>query len=152
VYSLKLERPHYCIAQGQCKEDSSVFPVVPAKPRQTTCGEYEGQPLYEWAVVTKRKESHQYNMTTVSDGIVYTTEFIGSIFLGPRKLAVIRQGLLCATLTRQGTNQYKCRVGPGIDPLLMLCFITCVDKIHECEKKTMEAKHYNTSYKLSTVL
>mmetsp|Transcript_31704 Transcript_31704/g.57397 ORF Transcript_31704/g.57397 Transcript_31704/m.57397 type:complete len:246 (+) Transcript_31704:173-910(+) len=114
---------------------------TPATTNQSSCGSFQDSPLYKWAVVSKRKESHQFDMTTKSDGAVYASEFYGRV-LGKRKVLLLRTGLICATMERRGNFEYKCRVGPGIDPVLVACFVACRDEIHKGEMKILEEKSY----------
>lgn len=125
--------------------------LKPAKPSQASCGTYQEQPLYKWAVVSKRKESHQYDMVTTADGANYGSEYYGSVVFGKRKLMLKREGLPCASMDRSGNDRYKCRIGPGIDPVLIVSFVACMDKIHETEMKTLEARSYVSPYRPAIV-
>lgn len=134
----------------------NVYSFQPAIPHQSPSNQqYQGHPLYKWATITKRKASRQCIMTTTSlnDTIHYTTDFYGTPLFGSRKLVLKRQGLYCASLERSSsTYAYKCGVAPGVDPLLVVCFVTSMDKIHWCEQKSLEAKHHHTSYRTSNVM
>jgi hypothetical protein len=72
---------------------------------------------------------------------IYASEFYGPV-LGKRKVLLLRTGLICATMERRGNFEYKCRAGPGIDPVLVACFVACRDEIHKGEMKTLEEKSY----------
>lgn len=124
---------------------------TPATSNQAPCGTYEDRPLYKWARVSKRKESYQFDMYTKVDGATYRSEYYGFVFFGKRKLVLKRQGLVCASMDRNGYDAYKCRVGPGVDPVLVVSFVSCMDKIHDKEMKTLEAAHYNVSLRPNMV-
>lgn len=122
-----------------------VCSVTQAKPNQKSCGQYKGLSLYDWAVVMKRKESNQFNMITVADKATFESEYYGSP-LGKPKLVLLRQGLVCASMARSSeTDQYKCCIGPGIDPVLMVAFLLSMNKIRQGEMKTIHDAVMNVS-------
>ena len=126
--------------------------LTPATTNQSSCGSFQDTPLYKWATVSKRKKSHQFDMITKSDGAVYASEFYGSALFGKRQQLLKRQGLICATMERRGNSKYKCRVGPGIDPVLIACFVACRDEIHKGEMKTLEERSYISPQRPALVL
>lgn len=144
-------------ARDAARRIIQVYSTTPATPHQTATTQHDDlPPLYEWATITKRKDSHQYNMTTtlpLVDNVHYTSEFYGNVLFGKRKLVLQREGLVCASLKRTSQNyDWKCHVGPGVDPTLIVCFVVCTDKLREIEKLTLEAAHHPTSYRTSNVM
>lgn len=137
-------KPVVVLKVGQGKT-IQVCSLTQAKRDQSSCGQYKGFPLYKWAVVTKLKESNQFNMITVADKVTYESEYYGSL-LGKRKLVLMRQGLVCASMARcSETDQYKCCVGPGIDPVLIVSFLLSMNKIQAGEMKTIQDAVMNVS-------
>jgi hypothetical protein len=125
---------------------------TPYNAKQTSCGEHRGRSLFEWAVVAKRSESAQFTMTTAPDGICHATDYFGPVLYGPLKLVLKQKGLVCASLVE--APKWKCRVSPGIDPAMIVCFVACIDKLRENEAERLIAAQHSpqTRYKLSNVL
>jgi hypothetical protein len=71
-------------------------------------------------------------MITVADKVVaYESEYYGSL-LGKRKVVLFWQSLVSASTARCGEpDHYKCRVGPGVDPVLIVLFMLSMNKIQQ---------------------
>lgn len=126
-----------------------------AKPSSFT---HEGQALFEWAIVSKRKDSNLHDMTTTgSPEVTYTTEYFGPKW-SRNKLVVKKQGQVCASLQLQKSSssrqqqQWHCRVSPGIDPVLMVCFVACLDRLIEAKVELLQSRSYSSSYNVADAL
>jgi outer membrane protein assembly factor BamB len=95
---------------------------------------HEGKTLYPWAEVVDQKYSVQTKMT-MADGTIYIANRIGAY-----KLSVTRNGQVCASLRSQQffRNFEKLKwdviIGPGIDPCLIIAFVTCVNALRKQNK------------------
>jgi hypothetical protein len=115
-------------------------------------GTYQGQPLVEWAVVSKRLESNLYDMTT-ADGTDFTTEFFGKAIASSWQLALKQQSRVCASLRLDKSNRkWKCRVGVGVDAAVVVCFLAGMDKLRESEAEKLKALHYSPKIDVKNVL
>jgi hypothetical protein len=129
-------------------QQARICSFTPSRPYQPSCGEHDGRSLFQWAVVAKREESHQYTMKTTADNIEYATDFFGSAS-SQKNLVLKRQGHVCASLQEP---KWKCRIGPGIDPAMIVCFLACHDKLQEFHSQRLRDLQYVPSYKISDVL
>jgi outer membrane protein assembly factor BamB len=99
---------------------------------------HEGKTLYPWAEVVDQKYSVQTKMT-MADGTIYIANRIGA-YIGAHKLSVTRNGQVCASLRSQQffRNFEKLKwdviIGPGIDPCLIIAFVTCVNALRKQNK------------------
>jgi hypothetical protein len=93
----------------------------------------------------KHKESNQFNMITVADKVAYESEYSASL-IGKRKLVLFRQGLVSASMARCGEpDHYKCRVGQGVDPVLIVLFLMSMNNFQEGETKIIQDAVMNVS-------
>ena len=157
---------------------AGIYGLEPSTPKSSstiTPSSYthNGQALFEWAVVSKRKNSNLHVMTT-TDGnekkkkTSYTTEYFGGRFTR-NKLVVKKQGQqqqqqVCASLQlknspslivqqqQQQQKTWHCCVNPGIDPVLMVCFVACLDRLVEAKLELLEHCSYRASYMISGIL
>jgi hypothetical protein len=115
-------------------------------------GTYQGKPLVEWAVVSKRLESNLYDMTT-ADGTDFTTEFFGKAIASSWQLALKQQSRVCASLRLDKSNRkWKCRVGVGVDAAVVVCFLAGMDKLRESEADKLKSLHYSPKIDVKNVL
>jgi hypothetical protein len=109
---------------------------TPSKIDQASCGEYEGRSLYEWAVVAEKIGDNLLStMKTTMGDISYNTDYFGPILSGSLKLVLKRQGVVCASLEEP---KWKCRIGPGIDPAMFVCFLACIDKFRVARERNLK--------------
>jgi hypothetical protein len=129
-----------------CK--AHIYSFMPCNANQKSCGEHLGQSLFEWAVVANQSESHQYTMTTAADGICHTTDYFGPVLYGPPKMVLKREGVVCASLVE--APKWKCRVSPGMDPAMIVCFVASIDKLRESEAERFRIAQYDPGSKFKT--
>jgi len=116
--------------------------------------EHQGRMLYPWAVVQPIRNSNQYEMKA-QDGTYFRTDLYGPVGSSrPVKVIVKRDGLFCADVQeeRGQLKQWKCKVGPGVDPALLLCFVACYDKLRQLKDDELRAASYVSSTTISTVM
>lgn len=106
--------------------------VTPATRNTASCGTYQGRALYKWATVTKCRAINQFQMTTTkADGRARYKSVSGK-----RKIVLKRKGRPCASMDKSGYDAYKCRISPGIDPVLVVSYVASLDKITDRDMKT----------------
>ena len=126
---------------------------VPSTEHQKSCGEHQGRPIYQWAVAEEIRNSKQFSMVTTADNVYYRTDLYGPVSAHvPVKLVIKRQGVLCASVEEEKKKkQWKCKVGPGIDPAVMICFVACYDKFCQVNDEMLNGAHRTTTYSVSNV-
>ena len=95
---------------------------------------YDDKPLYEWAKVKDNFFSVRKTMTTI-DGIEYVMDGVGRLF-DYRQMRLTRDGKVCAHMQEMNLgiftgNTWGIRIGPGIDPCLIVGFMAINDEINE---------------------
>ena len=121
------------------KTKAVICSFVPPKKDSKGYGDHEGRPIYEWASLSQKKESHQFIMKSLVEGFSYETDYYGPI-VGINKFLLKREGRLCACLELQKRKKsWSCKICPGIDPALFLCFLVCSDKLRESVDRRIEA-------------
>jgi len=104
---------------------------VPSVDGQKSCGEHQGRPIYPWAVAKAILHSNQFEMKTAAeDAVLFRTDQFGSMSShAPVKLVIKREGVVCASVVEEKEpKHWKCKVGAGVDPALILCFVACYDQ------------------------
>ena len=96
---------------------------------------HDGRDLYEWAECKDKFFSVQKTMKTV-DGVEYVMDGIGKVFAAHRQMRISRNGKPCMhavekTLGIFKGNQWELKIGPGIDPALMVAFMAVMDEMNE---------------------
>mmetsp|Transcript_13030 Transcript_13030/g.28215 ORF Transcript_13030/g.28215 Transcript_13030/m.28215 type:complete len:233 (-) Transcript_13030:45-743(-) len=96
---------------------------------------HDDRDLYEWAKCKDKFFSVRKTMKTV-DGVEYVMDGCGPIFTWYRQMVISRNGKPCMHCKEinlgiaQG-NQWELRIGPGIDPVLMVAFVAVMDEMNE---------------------
>merc|ERR1712038_1858100 len=98
---------------------------------------HDGRDLYEWAVCKNKFFSIRKTMKT-HDGIKYVMDGVGKIFTWYRQMRITRDGKTCAhciekTVGLLKGNQWEIKIGPGIDPVLLVAFMAIMDEMYEME-------------------
>jgi uncharacterized protein YxjI len=102
----------------------------------STNQKHDGKNLYEWATCKDKAFSVNKTMETV-DGVKYKMEGVGKVFAAKRQMRITRNGKVCMyakekTLMFGFTgNQWEIKIGPGIDPALMVAFMAVMDEMNE---------------------
>ena len=96
---------------------------------------HEGRDLYEWAECKDKFFSVRKTMKTV-DGVEYVMDGVGKVFAAKRQMRITRDGKPCMhalekTLGIFTGNQWEIKIGPGIDPCLMIAFMAIMDEMNE---------------------
>lgn len=136
-------------------------PEKGAAALETHEGEVDGRPLYEYAVVTRKRNDRSKLAVTLSansggSGVTTfeTASCGGSCFSKKRVVHTVkRNGLLCATL-RLNKDVWDCRIGPGggIEPALLVALISCEDKFPQLDEAFLRQSSGIMSMKLDNVL
>lgn len=127
-------------------EKAQICGWQPCYTNQKPCGQDDemGKPIYEWAVVGRRKASLQFTMKTAADGINFRTDYFGKAVIGQPGVVLKREGIVCLSMIpdkstgdgkmNQSENCWTCKAGAGMDVVLMLCFVACFDKVKKAQK------------------
>jgi len=110
----------------------------PIRNGQKSCDSHDGSSLYKWASAKKRSGTLQFDMQG-DDGVNYHTDYFGNALFGHPRLVLKREGRPCSSFVRKDRGCWQVKVGPGVDPALILCFVACFDKLRESEKRNEEA-------------
>jgi len=99
---------------------------------------HEDQPLYEWAKCKDKFMSVKKSMKTI-DGVKYVMDGVGPIF-GYRQMRIARDDVPAVHCKELNIgifkgNQWEVRIGPGIDPALIVAFMAVMDEMNEDAKK-----------------
>lgn len=126
----------------------------PSHEEQNRCGVHEGRPVYPWALVENIRNSQQFSMKTTVDDAYYQTDLYGPVSAHkPVKFVIKRNGIYCASVEEEKKLKiWKCKLCPGIDPALILCFVACYDKFRQTNEEMLKAAHHTTTYNCSNVL
>jgi len=95
-----------------------------------------GLTLYEWAKC-KDKFFSVHKVTKTVDGVEYVMDGVGKVF-DKRQMMISRDGKPCMhaiekTLGIFTGNQWELKIGPGIDPALMVAFMAVMDQMKEAK-------------------
>lgn len=96
---------------------------------------HDGRDLYEYAECKDKFFSVRKTLKTI-DGIEYVMDGVGKVFAAHRQMRITRNGKPCMhakerTLGIFAGNQWELRIGPGIDPVLMVAFVCVMDEMNE---------------------
>lgn len=96
---------------------------------------HDGRDLYERAKCKDKFMSVQKTMKTV-DGVEYVMDGIGKVFAAKREMRITRDGkpavhAIEKTLGIFTGNQWEVKIGPGIDPTLIVAFMAIMDEMNE---------------------
>jgi len=102
---------------------------VPSKQK------YDDRDLYEWAECKDKFFSVQKTLKTV-DGTTYVMDGVGKVLAAHRKMRITRNGVPCMYAQEKNLgiftgNQWEIKIGPGIDPCLMVAFMAVMDEMNE---------------------
>jgi hypothetical protein len=114
-----------------------IYTFTPCAENQapSTNLKHEGKDLYEWATCKDNLFSVHKTMKT-ADGVKYVMDGVGKVFASKRQMRITRNGKVCVyakekTLGIFTGNQWEIKIGPGIDPALMVAFMTVMDEMNE---------------------
>ena len=114
--------------------------------------QHDGRPIYEWAVAMKHykngtvtsqyelKNNHSSNTTALVTGN------FGKVFSSLRHLVLKSQKTMtvCATVEEEtNLTSWKCRTCPGIDPVMIACFVVSLDKIKEMFEDEVKKNYHD---------
>lgn len=96
---------------------------------------HEGKDLYELAECKDKFFSVRKTMKTV-DGVEYVMDGVGHAIAKFRQMRITRDGKPCVhaiekTLGIFTGNQWEIKIGPGIDPVLIVAFMAIMDEMSE---------------------
>ena len=96
---------------------------------------YEGHALYEWAECKDNILSVRKTMTML-DGTKFVSDGIGNFFTFHRQLRIARNGKPCVHMKERNLgvftgNQWEIKIGPGIDPAIIIAFAVIIDEMNE---------------------
>ncbi|CAB9496950.1 expressed unknown protein [Seminavis robusta] len=124
-------------------------------------GEYDGKLLLEYATVTENQHIARHFLS-VEGGPCYKMAKCGSKFFGPEDAVIHyaqdtsgspKKKMVCAAyLTEEPRKMWGCRVAPGIDPVIVLAFVLCSDKLQVMFNELLVQKSGIMSYKVKNVL
>lgn len=113
----------------------------------------DGRPIYEWAVAKRHSKNgtvtSQYELsvknTRSSNTSTLVTGNFGKVFSSLRHLVLKSQTLtVCATVEEEtNLTSWKCRTCPGIDPVMIACFVVSLDKIKEMFEEELKNNYHD---------
>lgn len=121
---------------------------APSSTKKASVGEYEGTPIYEQARVYEKEDRYCHTLSVL--GETYQMKRCGSSN-GPKDVVVMRDGLVCAFFTEEPKKIQGGRVAPGVDPVLMLAFAVCSNKLRDLFEEMLTRKSGVTSTKTSNL-
>jgi hypothetical protein len=114
--------------------------------------QHDGRPIYEWAVAKRHYENgtvtSQYELknTHSSDTSALVTGNCGKVFSSLRHLVLKSQRTMtvCATVQEEtNLTSWECRTCPGIDPVMVACFVVSLDKIKEMFEEGVKNNYHD---------
>jgi len=126
----------------------------PCHEAQKSCGRHQDCLTYARAMVENIRNSQQFSMKTTADEAIYRTDLYGPVSAhAPVKFVIKRDGVFCASVEEEKKRKiWKCKVCPGVDPSLMICFVACYDKFRQTNEEMLNAAQHTTTYSISNVL
>ena len=96
---------------------------------------HDSRDLYEYAECKDKFFSVRKTMKTI-DGVEYVMDGVANVFASHRQMRVTRNGKVAMhcierTLGIFTGNQWELKIGPGIDPVLMIAFMAVMDEMNE---------------------
>lgn len=96
---------------------------------------HEGRDLYELAECKNNFFAVRKTLKTV-DGVIYVMDGVGKIISLHRQMRITRNGKPCMYAREKNFgfytgNQWEIKIGPGIDPILMIAFMAVIDEMNE---------------------
>mmetsp|Transcript_22725 Transcript_22725/g.63200 ORF Transcript_22725/g.63200 Transcript_22725/m.63200 type:complete len:246 (-) Transcript_22725:2352-3089(-) len=128
---------------GQTRATFQILVFQPCRPGQTPLPKphTDGRDLYEWGRCHGRTSltNARYTMRT-ADGVEYRADAVGKIVTwgcgGLPQRRIARNGVPCALLQKNHPgrsyftgNLWDIDIGPGIDPVLIVCFVAIMDEM-----------------------
>jgi hypothetical protein len=101
--------------------------------------DHEGHPLYEWAECKDKFFSVRKTMT-MFDGVKYVMDGVGKVIATHRQVRIARDDKPCVHMKEINLgiftgNQWEIKIGPGIDPCIIIAFAAIMDEMNEDQKK-----------------
>lgn len=127
-----------------------IYACIPQTSSQRAAGEHQGIPIYPFAIAqsTQNHGGRQFVLTTIADHVVFSSELYGKVHASASarassraRFVIQRQGVTCAFVqeNQQGWRRWKCQVGPGIDPALIICFVASYCKFFQASTTAFDA-------------
>ena len=96
---------------------------------------HDGRDLYELATCKDKFMSVKKTLKTV-EGVDYVMDGVGHVIAKYRQMRITRDGIPCVhakerTLGIFAGNQWEIKIGPGIDPVLIIAFMAVMDEMNE---------------------
>lgn len=96
---------------------------------------HEDHPLYEWAECKDKFFSVRKTMT-MFDGVSYVMDGVGKVIAAHRQMRIARDGKPCVYMREHNLgfftgNQWEIKIGPGIDPCIIIAFAAIMDEMNE---------------------
>lgn len=98
---------------------------------------HEGHSLYEWAECKDNFLSVRKTMT-MFDGTRFVMDGVGKVVTLHREMRISRNGKPCVHMKERNLgiftgNQWEIKIGPGIDPCMIIAFAVVIDEMNETE-------------------
>jgi len=96
---------------------------------------HDDKPLYEWAQCKDNFFSVRKTMKMI-DGVKYVMDGVGKVFAAKRQMRIARDDVPCVHMVERNLgiftgNQWDIKIGPGIDPCLIIAFAAVMDEMNE---------------------